>query len=154
MSNYMELGHANIEAHPWKLLINNNNLKKHKCLYQCSCVQLCQRSTVPVSKHVCACACEVNEAALYCNNSNDHQRTRAHLRASDHRVKWRGRINMGTMWSENNAKQRRGRTATENLADVQRRHHLTTDERKHGQEDKQHTLLNKPHLLEYAVNNG
>lgn len=42
----------------------------------------------------------------------------------------------------------------ENLADVHKKHNLTTDERKHGQEDKQHTLPDKPHLLEYAANNG
>lgn len=29
----------------------------------------------------------VNDAALYCNDSNDHQSTGAHLEESDHRVK-------------------------------------------------------------------
>lgn len=33
------------------------------------------------------CACEVNDAALYCNDSNDHQSTGAHLEESDHTVK-------------------------------------------------------------------
>lgn len=41
------------------------------------------------------CVYEVNDAALYCNDSNDDQCTRAHLEASHHTVKRRGQTNMG-----------------------------------------------------------
>lgn len=86
MSNHMQVGRTNRGAQPCELLINKK--KKHKLLrpqlsaFSCQC--LAARMRVCMDGRVR----EVNEAGLSCNNSDDHQRTRAHLRARDQRVKW------------------------------------------------------------------
>lgn len=57
--------------------------KKLKIINTAVMLHVSQCSNVPAWM----CVCEVNGAALYCDNSNDHHSTKTHLGALDHRVK-------------------------------------------------------------------
>lgn len=55
-------------------------------LHLCQCLTVSASTLIFLRAGLETEVCGVNDAALYCNDSNDHQSVTAHLRASDHRV--------------------------------------------------------------------